>query len=59
MRNRSFRLITGLVPEYDREAYWDLAMASVVQNKEFISEKIKEGASYEKIMERIHKGVLY
>jgi glyoxylase-like metal-dependent hydrolase (beta-lactamase superfamily II) len=41
----------GLVPECDREAYWDLAMASVVQNREFISKKIKEGASFEKIME--------
>lgn len=41
----------GLVPECDREAYWDLAMASVVQSKEFISEKINEGASFEKIME--------
>ncbi len=45
----------GLVPEYDREAYWDLAKASVVRNKEFIWEKIGEGASFEKIMENYTK----
>ncbi len=45
----------GLVPEYDREAYWDLAMESVIRNKDFISDKIKEGASFEKIMEEYTK----
>lgn len=41
----------GLVPERDKEAYWDLAMEAVAINKKFVLEKIKEGASFEKIME--------
>lgn len=45
----------GMVPEYDRNAYWDLAMESVLRNKDFILKKIKEGASFEKIMEEYTK----
>jgi hypothetical protein len=45
----------GLVPECDRESYWDLAMESVIRNKEFILKKIKEGASFERIMEEYTK----
>jgi glyoxylase-like metal-dependent hydrolase (beta-lactamase superfamily II) len=45
----------GLVPECDRKSYWDLAMDSVDRNKEFILEKAREGALFEKIMEEYTK----
>jgi glyoxylase-like metal-dependent hydrolase (beta-lactamase superfamily II) len=45
----------GVVPECDREGYWDLAMTSVLRNKEFILKKIKEGALFDRIMEEYTK----
>jgi uncharacterized membrane protein YkvI/glyoxylase-like metal-dependent hydrolase (beta-lactamase superfamily II) len=45
----------GQVPQYDKEAYWDLALASVNRNKEFILRKIKEGALFDEIMEEYTK----
>ena|GEM_PF-21544 len=40
----------GLVPEEDREAYWDLAMTSVKRSRDFILEKMKEGLSFDEIL---------
>ncbi|HVI42809.1 MAG TPA: hypothetical protein VM577_19555, partial [Anaerovoracaceae bacterium] len=45
----------GQVPEYDTEAYWDLAEASVNKNRDFILGKKKEGASFEEILEEYTK----
>lgn len=41
----------GLVPECDIRAYWDMALDSVKKNSSFILKKIKEGASFDEIME--------
>lgn len=48
----------GQVPESDREAYWDLAMASVNQSKDFIFEMMKKGLSYKKIL-KAYKAEFY
>jgi 2-aminobenzoylacetyl-CoA thioesterase len=45
----------GQIPQYDKEAYWDLALASVNRNKEFIIRKINEGALFDEIMEEYTK----
>ena len=45
----------GLVPEYDKEIYWDLSLASVEESKKFILEKKKEGALFEEILEEYTK----
>lgn len=41
----------GQVPEYDREAYWDMALATVNQNRDYILEKRKEGMDFDDILE--------
>ncbi len=41
----------GMVPECDREQYWDLSIQAVERNKSFIQNMIEKGAFFEEIME--------
>lgn len=45
----------GLVPEYDREAYWDLAMAINNKTRDFILKKFREGLSHDEILKAYTK----
>lgn len=45
----------GQVPEHIREAYWDLALESAEQNRDFVMERVRAGASFDKIMEDYEK----
>jgi len=45
----------GLVTDCDVQDYWDLALDSVNRNKDFIFEKIREGALFEEILEEYTK----
>lgn len=45
----------GQVPEHIREAYWDLAMESADQNRDFVLERVRKGASFDEIMEDYEK----
>jgi uncharacterized membrane protein YkvI/glyoxylase-like metal-dependent hydrolase (beta-lactamase superfamily II) len=45
----------GLVPESDLNNYWDMALASVKESKNFILEKIKEGVLFDEILEEYTK----
>lgn len=45
----------GLVPESDLINYWDMALASVEESKNFILEKKKEGAFFDEILEEYTK----
>ena len=41
----------GMVPEQDREQYWELAIQAVERNKRFVQNMIEKGALFEEIME--------
>ncbi|HWQ79847.1 MAG TPA: EamA family transporter RarD [Anaerovoracaceae bacterium] len=45
----------GQVPESDRAAYWDLAMETVNQNRDFILKEMRAGASYNEILKAYMK----
>ena len=45
----------GLVPDYDKEIYWDLSLDSVEESKKFILEKKRQGALFEEILEEYTK----
>ncbi|MEL7658827.1 MAG: hydrolase, partial [Bacillota bacterium] len=45
----------GLVSDDDREAYWDLSLASTEESKKFILEKKKDGALFSEILEEYTK----
>ena len=45
----------GKVPDQDVRAYYDLAMESVDRNRNFVQNKIKEGALFDEIMEEYTK----
>lgn len=41
----------GLVPQYDSNQYWDLAVTTLFRHKEFVLRRVKLGVSFDKIME--------
>ncbi|HML38685.1 MAG TPA: MBL fold metallo-hydrolase [Bacillota bacterium] len=45
----------GQVPEHIRKVYWDMALESVAQNRDFVMERVRRGASFDEIMEDYEK----